>query len=116
MQQSLWHCYLLVNTDPGRQKTYIGATVNPDRRLRQHNGELVGGARATHGRHWRRAVLVGGFGGEQEALRFEWWWKHLSRGAPGPSLEARLHALSSLMLDWPQQGYTSQPVVLEEPI
>ena len=112
-----WYCYLLVNTSASQnRRTYIGATVNPDRRLRQHNGDLVGGARATHGKKWRRAVLVGGFGGEREALRFEWWWKRLSRGAPGSPLEARMHALSGLMADWPQQGYTSQLVVLENSI
>jgi hypothetical protein len=31
-------------------------------------------------------------------------------------LEARLHALSGLMADWPQQGYTSELVLLEESI
>jgi predicted GIY-YIG superfamily endonuclease len=112
----MWHCYCLVNTDPGRQRTYVGATTDPARRLRQHNGELVGGARATQGKAWRRCLLVGGFGGEREALRFEWWWKRLSRGAPGSPLEARLHALSGLMADWSQQGYTSELVLLEESI
>ena len=37
--------YLLYNTS--NTSTYIGITVNKERRLRQHNGELVGGAKYT---------------------------------------------------------------------
>lgn len=92
---------MLVATD-GSQRTYVGATVNPDRRLRQHNGEICGGARATKGRCWRRAYLVGGFSDERAALRFEWRWKYLTRQAPGSSsVERRAHALSLLLSDFP---------------
>lgn len=89
---------MLEACDGGRGKTYVGATVNPDRRLRQHNGELSGGARATAGRRWRRRFLVGGFREEREALRFEWRWKWLTRQAPGDTwMERRTHALSLLL-------------------
>ena len=95
-----WFCYMLASTD-GR-KTYVGATIDPDRRLRQHNGEIKGGARATKGRVWTRRFLVGGFVGEKPALRFEWRWKYLTRQAPGDSfIERRSHALSLLLSDFP---------------
>ena len=35
------YCYMLY-TD--KNQTYIGATIDPDRRLRQHNKEISGGA------------------------------------------------------------------------
>jgi predicted GIY-YIG superfamily endonuclease len=100
--QKPWYCYMLQTCDGRACKTYVGATVDPDRRLRQHNGELAGGARATHGRRWQRAFLVGGFADERAALRFEWRWKYLTRQAPGLSwLERRMHALSLLLADFP---------------
>jgi predicted GIY-YIG superfamily endonuclease len=37
--------YLLYNTKSNC--TYVGITNNPNRRIRQHNGELVGGAKYT---------------------------------------------------------------------
>ena len=37
--------YLLTNTCNNR--TYLGVTNNPMRRLKQHNGEMKGGARYT---------------------------------------------------------------------
>jgi structure-specific endonuclease subunit SLX1 len=36
--------YCISTIDPPT-RTYIGATTDVDRRLRQHNGELSGGAR-----------------------------------------------------------------------
>lgn len=97
----MWSCYMLASLD-GR-KTYVGATVDPARRLRQHNGEISGGARATKGRAWRRVFLVSGFEDERAALRFEWRWKFLTRQAPGDSfMERRSHALALLLSDFPE--------------
>jgi len=66
--------------------TYIGATVDGDRRLRQHNGELVGGAKATHKRPngWYRVCYVCGFSTWNAALSFEWHWKRFSKGNGDP--------------------------------
>ena len=74
--------------------------MDPARRLRQHNGELAGGARATHGRRWRRRYLVGGFADERSALQFEWRWKFLTRRAQqGTWQQKRAQALAMLMAD-----------------
>ena len=42
-----WYVYLLTCSDGSY---YTGVTVDIERRLRQHNGELAGGARYTRGR------------------------------------------------------------------
>lgn len=93
--------YLLVST---KNATYVGATVNLDRRLRQHNKELVGGAHATSakvkkGEVWVRACHVSGFPDWKAALQFEWRWKQLSRKLPAKMfpLERRIRALHSLL-------------------
>lgn len=75
------YVYLLECSD---KSTYVGATVNLDRRLRQHNKEISGGAHATtskvaQGKIWHRVCYVSGFPTWQTALQFEWRWKQISR-------------------------------------
>jgi structure-specific endonuclease subunit SLX1 len=87
--------------------TYIGATVDLDRRIRQHNKLLVGGAHATSmkvakGEMWSYYCYVENFPTYNEALKFEWRWKHLSRQIQKecPVLnptEKRLEALKRLL-------------------
>jgi structure-specific endonuclease subunit SLX1 len=95
------YVYLLVSTNGN---TYVGATVDLERRLRQHNKEIKGGAHATgakvaQGETWVRAAHVSGFPDWQAALQFEWRWKQISRKLPikmNP-LERRLKALKDLL-------------------
>ena len=93
--------YLLVSSD---NATYVGATVDLDRRLRQHNKEIKGGAHATgakvsKGEIWTRACHVAGFPTWHAALQFEWRWKQLSRKLPPNMfpLERRMKALKELL-------------------
>jgi len=92
-----WHCYLLATCDGRSEKTYVGVTPNLDRRLRQHNGEISGGAKATTGRRWERICHVRGFPDHRAALQFEWRWKQVSRGLDGAPLKRRLRALQVLL-------------------
>ena len=96
-----FYVYLLVST---QNATYVGATVDLDRRLRQHNQEIKGGARATgskvaQGEIWTRAAHVAGFPDWPAALQFEWRWKQLSRKLPAKMfpLERRIKALHELL-------------------
>ena len=89
-------CYLLYL--PGTYRTYIGATKDPAHRLRQHNGELAGGAKATRGHKWTQAFYLSGFPDWRTTLQFEWAWKHYSRRLPiKDSFQRRIQALHALL-------------------
>lgn len=84
--------------------TYIGATVDLDHRLRQHNREIKGGAVATsrlvlQGETWTRVCHVRNFPDWQACLQFEWRWKQLSRKLSSKMnpMKRRLTALKELM-------------------
>ena len=81
----MWFCYILRNkNEPFTYLTYNGFTNNPKRRLRQHNEEIKGGARYTHGKGggWEIYALLSGFQTKINALSCEWLIKHPS-GKPG---------------------------------
>jgi structure-specific endonuclease subunit SLX1 len=94
--------YLL--TTSTYSNTYVGATVDLERRLRQHNKEIKGGAHATSmkvqkGESWERVCYVSCFPDWSAALQFEWRWKQITRKIPfGKSpLERRMRALKNLL-------------------
>ena len=96
------YCYLLYTEN---QQTYVGATVDPDRRLRQHNKEISGGARATgirveQGLTWKRACYIDNIPEWRSALQIEWRWKQLGRTQfkhiKNP-IERRLYSLKKLL-------------------
>lgn len=67
--------YLLSSTTTKR--TYVGYTVDIERRLRQHNGIIKGGAKYTkNGRPWIVSAIVEGFPNKTTALQFEWRAHH----------------------------------------
>lgn len=106
------YVYLLVSS---KGNTYVGATVDLERRLRQHNKEIKGGAHATgikvaQGETWTRAAHISGFPDWQATLQFEWRWKQLSRKLPlnMKPLERRMLALKQL-IELPQSTTKAKP-------
>ncbi|KAL7152198.1 hypothetical protein ABFS83_04G080800 [Erythranthe nasuta] len=84
-------CYLLTSVCPRfKGHTYIGFTVNPRRRIRQHNGEIGSGAwRTKKKRPWEMVLCIHGFPTNVAALQFEWAWQH-----PVESLAVRKAAVN----------------------
>ena len=95
------------------RRAYIGATVDPQKRLRQHNGEITGGAKCTRGRGpWHFHCVISGFRTWNEALQYEWAAKSCTRGSRG--VRSREEALERLNL---RTRWTSNsPLASEVPL
>lgn len=87
-------CYILSSTIVNR--CYIGFTVNLTRRIRQHNGEIKGGARGTrYGRPWEIVGYISGFPNETTARQYEWAIKHCRKGGWG--VNGRINAIEIVL-------------------
>jgi predicted GIY-YIG superfamily endonuclease len=104
-----WWAYLLLSANS--RKTYVGVSSNVVRRLRQHNGELAGGAKAARaGRPWHLACTVGSFSTRSQACQFEWRWKKYSKSSSRGMDKAVV--AGDLPLSAPPQKLVELPVIL----
>ena len=85
--------------------TYAGVSPDPVRRLRQHNGEIKGGAKYTTGKGsgWTHVCLVEGFRNKIEAMQFEWAVKH----APPRNAGGVANRIKKLYLICAKEKWTS---------
>lgn len=103
MESDKYYCYIIRSTNPQYSNhTYNGSTNNLIRRLRQHNGELVGGAKATRNKGpWTYLVIWEGFENRKEALSCEWKIKHPTGTFKRPSkyngIAGRIKSLNLLI-------------------
>lgn len=98
-----YYCYMIYTDN---NKTYIGATINIEHRIRQHNKEISGGAKATsiqvsQGYTWKYACYITNIPEWRTALQIEWKWKQLGRTEYkhiSDPIHRRLHSLKKLLL------------------
>ena len=83
-----WWVYVIQSLRPRFNKKgeplpgfhYVGATTDPAKRLRKHNGEIKGGGKYTaQHRPWVPRALYGPYSGKSEALKAEYALKHGKR-------------------------------------
>ena len=99
------------------QRAYIGATVDPKRRLRQHNSMIKGGSCRTCGKGpWKFVCVISGFRSWHEALCFEWRWQYDTKRSRG--IKSKKDALPTLMSRerWTSNSPLSKdvPLVVED--
>ena len=83
---NIYKCYIINNNN----KSYVGITNNLERRIRQHNNIIKGGAKYTTNiiinqnnnnninniNLWNYVCYIDGFKTKKDALQFEWSLKH----------------------------------------
>jgi predicted GIY-YIG superfamily endonuclease len=94
-----WSLYLLENSD--NKRTYLGVTVNIVRRIRQHNGELAGGAKYTTSNKgqgtWILKTIINNLT-KSEALSYERIIKNKRRHGKGSTPLDRRNYLINLVV------------------
>ena len=72
----MWYIYVLLCND---NSFYCGITTNIEKRLKQHNGVLKGGAKYTRGRRPCKVIYTKKASDRSEASKEEYAFKQLSR-------------------------------------
>lgn len=76
----MFYCYILYSVNPlFSNRTYIGMTNNPSKRLHQHNNTKQGAKSTRIIRPLDFICVIGTFENKIEALKFEWLLKHPER-------------------------------------
>jgi predicted GIY-YIG superfamily endonuclease len=113
------HSSYLIQSLSVPNKFYIGYTTCVERRLKQHNGELSGGAHETQkNRPWALVCYVSGFKNESIGLQFEWAFQHPKRSKifrdalPGRMAITREVKATAYQKDLSVVGYLRRMLIL----
>lgn len=103
----MYNLYLLKNTENNR--TYVGITNNLERRIRQHNGDIKGGAKYTRNfkgtGEWRYHLYISGFT-KNDCLSIERSIKNTKIGIKGSPLERRIQSINRYLYKFPTCNIT----------
>lgn len=106
-----FYCYILQSIE-NPNLTYNGATTDLNRRIRQHNRELVGGAKATGKSTWKYIAIISGFKTWNECLACEWRIKHPNlkkqRSRNFCGVEGRIRSIEHIFQD---DKFTSNHII-----
>lgn len=91
----MYRCYLIFRANC----TYVGITNNLKRRLRQHNGEIKGGAKYTtsRGPGWKIFCTIYPFDSKSEVMSFEKSSKLYYNHARARGIKYRMNAFAKTM-------------------
>ena len=78
-------------------RTYIGYTVDVSRRLLQHNGKLVGGAKKTSTKRPWRVVMYVSFEFERTAMQFEFCAQRTKKYRRGTGIANKMKVMKALL-------------------
>ncbi len=76
------YVYIIKGTkhdNPNKTKHYIGYTVDPKRRIMQHNRIKKNGAKSTAGYNWHYVGLISNINDNIEGLQIEWRLKYSTK-------------------------------------
>jgi predicted GIY-YIG superfamily endonuclease len=100
----MWACYILRSLKEDCNKTYVGSTNSTCRRIRQHNREIVGGAKASESMMPSEMYcIVTGFADHITTLRAEYLLKHPTGQRKKPAkfngVAGRIYGLNNLIIN-----------------
>ena len=80
--------------------SYVGMTNDFFKRLRQHNGEISGGAKYTSKKKgWYPVLIIDGFQDMKSAMQCEWKLKHFARKGSVRGVKGKLKYLSKYLYE-----------------